>query len=111
MTLNEVRNILTRVTFNDWDFHTGKLGNGFYIAVEFTAPDNANGHSAASWKGRKWYVSPHAIREEVVSTAFKAVMTAMEHETREQFRYDGVAVFGPHQSLDTLMQAQEVYRS
>jgi hypothetical protein len=39
------------------------------------------------------------------------VMTAMEHETREQFRYDGVAVFGPHQSLDTLMQAQEVYRS
>jgi hypothetical protein len=54
------------------------------------------------WKGRKWFLSEHMTRSEIVGTAFKAVLTAMEHETREQFTYRGQAVFGPHIDVDRL---------
>jgi hypothetical protein len=33
------------------------------------------------------------------------VLQAVEHEAREAFKYAGVAIFGPHQSLDALLQA------
>ena len=56
------------------------------------------------WKGRKWLLSKHMTRGEVVQTAFKAVMTAMEHETREQFKYRGQAIFDPHYDVDRLAE-------
>jgi hypothetical protein len=37
-----------------------------------------------------------------VQTALKAVLTAEEHEAREQFFYRGGAVFGPHINVDRL---------
>lgn len=55
--------------------------------------------------GRKWMLSPHMTKSEVIQTAFKAVMTAMEHEVREKFRYKGKPVFGPHFNVDTLYDA------
>ncbi len=53
--------------------------------------------------GRKWMLSPHMTKSEVVQTAFKAVMTAIEHETREKFRYRSTAIFGPHFNVDDLV--------
>ena len=41
---------------------------------------------------------------DVVQTAFKAVRDVLEHEAREDFRVDGVAVLAPHGlSLDDLL--------
>lgn len=57
-----------------------------------------------NWKGRKWYLSPHKTDGEVVQTAFKAVMTAMEHEIREMFTYKGVSIFDPHYDIDKLAE-------
>lgn len=56
------------------------------------------------WWGRKWYISPHMTDGEIVQTVFKALMTAVEHETREQFLFKGVAIFDPHIDLDKLVQ-------
>lgn len=74
------------------------LGHGFYVQVRFTA-------SGEPWSGRKWYLSAHATDAEVVQTALKAVLTAVEHEAREAFTYQGVALFQPHCSLEELVQA------
>jgi hypothetical protein len=52
--------------------------------------------------GRKWILSKHMTKSEVVTTAFKAVMTAEEHEIREKFRYGGRMIFGPHFNVDAL---------
>ncbi len=56
------------------------------------------------WHGRKWALSTHMTRSEVVQTAFKAVVTALEHEARERFRYRGESVFDPHYDIDALVE-------
>lgn len=56
-----------------------------------------------SWRGRKWRISKHMTDSEIVQTIFKAVLTALEHETRENFLYKGQAVFDPHYDLDKLV--------
>jgi hypothetical protein len=56
------------------------------------------------WKGRKWFISEHSCRNEIVGTAFKAVMGAMEHEIRENFKYKDVPIFDPHLDPDLLVE-------
>jgi hypothetical protein len=41
-------------------------------------------------------------KSEIVSTALKAVLTAEEHEAREQFQYKSKTIFGPHFDVDKL---------
>jgi hypothetical protein len=43
------------------------------------------------------------VPNEIVTTAFKAVMTAMEHEVRESFKYRDVAIYNPHLDPDSLV--------
>lgn len=57
-----------------------------------------------SWKGRWWDLSEHMTDGEVAQTLFKAVLTALEHEAREQFTVDGVPVFQPHFDLDAMVK-------
>lgn len=52
--------------------------------------------------GRKWRISLHMCRSELVQTAFAAYLAWVEHEARESFRYGGQAVFGPHLDVDVL---------
>lgn len=51
---------------------------------------------------RKWFISEHATRSEIIQTMLKCVLTAEEHEAREQFLVDGRAIYGPHISSDVL---------
>jgi hypothetical protein len=59
--------------------------------------------NAETQTGRKWYLSPHMTRSEVVLTALKAILTAEEHEARERFRYKGRRIAGPHINVDFLV--------
>lgn len=59
------------------------------------------------WNGRWWRLSPHMVPQEIVQTMFKAVLTALEHEAREQFLYKGVSVFDPHYDLDQLVELRK----
>jgi hypothetical protein len=56
------------------------------------------------WNGRKWLLSPHMTETEIVLTAFKAVLTAYEHEAREQFKVDGFAVLDSHYSINDMVR-------
>jgi hypothetical protein len=51
------------------------------------------------WTTRKWVLSEHACRSEVVQTCLKLVLTSVEHEARESFTYQGRRLFGPHTSM------------
>ena len=57
--------------------------------------------------GRKWRLSPHMTRSEIVQTAFMAVLTWEEHECRERFKYKGQRVFGPHFNVEALAKLCE----
>jgi hypothetical protein len=101
LTLDYLRHLLSLCAFNDWQFVAGEMGDGFYLQVRF------KDCAAKEWSGRKWYVSRHSTRSEVVQTAFKAVLTAVEHEAREQFTYWGTAIFGPHFDVEALLDIAE----
>lgn len=106
MTLDELTKILGRVStprytlppfsWRVWDSVDGLFMQPRFVAVCDTS--KVFGHQT----GRKWFVSRHATPDEVVRTAFLAVMTCIEHEIREGFLYEGKAIFGPHISVDAL---------
>jgi hypothetical protein len=73
--------------------------------------DTATGEET-SWTGRKWMLSPHMVKSEVVRTAYKAYVAAVLHEADEVFRYRGVPIYSPHYDVDNLVEAfQEDARS
>ncbi len=94
--------ILQSVQFPGMDFAVLERGDDFFLRVECKGTCNVTG-AALNWSGRKWLLSKHMTKSEVVTTAFKAVMTAIEHETREKFTYKGNAVFGPHHDVERLV--------
>lgn len=69
-----------------------------WIQVEFL--DFNDDHQT----GRKWRLSQHMTDSEIVLTAWKAVLTAEEHEARERFRFQGARIFGPHISVYKLAE-------
>lgn len=106
MTRIEAQQYLEEVSYKDWRFVVKYLQNkvgefDFYLQVQFLAYDSEKGFHTVQ-HGRKWYISEHATKSELIQTALKAVLTAEEHEAREQFKYRGKAVFGPHIDVDVL---------
>jgi len=104
MTFNmdEIRGILAQIIYEDWEFFLGENENCPYLQVKFTAKSIASGKMEMQ-SGRKWLLSPHMTKSEIVQTAFKAVLTAVEHEVRENFTYKKRRVFGPHFDVEALV--------
>lgn len=98
-----LRDILATVQFGDWRFVVGHAPDGSapYLQIRFDAPCSTTGEEKG-WSSRKWALSFNMTRSEVVLTAFKAVLTALEHEARENFLYRGRAILGPHFDVDLL---------
>jgi len=101
-----------RTITDDIEFHSWSIGilmrdRNFFLRVGFWAEDATKAGARKYWTGRKWLLSEHMTDSEVVGTAFKAVMTAVEHETREFFKFQGGAVFGPHISVFALRDITE----
>lgn len=102
MTINEVKKILTNIRYKDWEFHVGDD----YVQVRFLARCAKTG--VHEWQsGRKWRISEHMTKSELVQTVFKAVVTAEEHEARENFFYRSRPIFGPHYDVDVLHAVAE----
>lgn len=105
MTREDIIEILKEITLEgpmlNWEikvFPEMRSANSYeipYLQVQFTTPEGRQ-------YGRKWRLSPHMTKSEIVLTAFKAVETAMEHEVREAFRYRDRRIFGPHIDVDEL---------
>lgn len=101
LTLPAIGAILANVKFPDTKFLVTMEGNAFVLQLQVEGLCNRSGEPL-TWRSRKWRLSRHMTKSEVVQTAFLAVLTAAEHEVREQFRYRGVAVFGPHFNVEWL---------
>ena len=93
LLLNEFQNIIDRISYKEWRFYVKQIQPGvLYLQLAFE--DNNE-----EWKSRKWLLSEHMTQSELIQTAFLAIMTAEEHETREKFLFDSIAVLGPHYNL------------
>jgi hypothetical protein len=103
VTLSKAREFIKQVQFRDWTFVVESDGPSFYLQVVFNAPDLTTG-KVENWTSRKWRLSAYMTKSELVATALKAVLTAVEHEAREAFLYQGHAIFGPHHDVDSLVE-------
>jgi hypothetical protein len=104
----DARRILAEVKHPGYSFRVhGKFADGetTYLQGVFLAPDNDSPRVSRPQHTRKWLLSQHMTRSELVQTAFKCVLTSIEHEAREQFTYKGARVFGPHFDVETLVSA------
>lgn len=101
LTKEDFQYILSDVHYCGWDFFIGEDGDRYYLQLAWQDEDCDTGQ-VETMTSRKWVLSPHMTRSEVVQTALKAVLTAVEHEVRERFKYQGQAIFGPHFDVDVL---------
>lgn len=58
-------------------------------------------------KGGKCYLSPHMTDQEIVQNAFGLFKAYEEHECREFFTYKGKRIYGPHISLEALLEVAD----
>lgn len=94
--LERFRDILSRCTYKNWRFIAQFVEpHYYYFQIEFDGLDTDTGRASLQ-RGRKWLLSTWMTESEIAQTALKAVLTAEEHEAREQFLVEGVPVFGPH---------------
>src|SRR4051812_41116794 len=95
--------VLTRVNYPNFYFIIGVVNSVYYLQIE--CEDKCNVTNAnITWKSRKWNLSVHMTDGEIVQTAFKAVLTATEHEVREKFTYRDAAIFDPHYDIEKLVE-------
>jgi hypothetical protein len=103
MTIDEIKEVVGRISYKDWQFIVAAKGETIYLQIGFNDRDAYTGDETLQ-KGRKWLPSPHMTKSEIVQTAMKAVLTAEEHEARENFKYRGSRIFQPHFDVDALAE-------
>lgn len=92
----KVEEIVKQVKYKDWFFHVGWKPGVIWLQVRWITD--------GGWQhGRKWLISEHATKSEVVQTCLKAVLTAEEHEARERLTYRDVKVFDAHFDVDWMV--------
>lgn len=107
MTVHEMREVITVVSFPDYEFMVGESLHGFlYLQGEYDEADTKTGIVERQYT-RRWALSPEMTKSEIVATAFKCVMTSMEHKAREWFTYKNAAIYQPHYNVDDLWEICE----
>lgn len=90
----------------DWRLQVRLDGNRPYMQVFGDGVDSDTGEPVR-WSGRKHWLSPHMTKNEVVRTAWNAVVGAMLHEMQEGFLFNGVRIFDPHVDYEELARLME----
>ncbi len=99
--VDQARKWMLECEFPGTDFFVRLDGQRPYLQIEVSGKCAETG-AQMEWRGRKWFLSLHMTKSEVVQTAFLAVMTAAEHEVREHFKFRGQSIFSPHYDVDQL---------
>ena len=98
LTLGQVKEALSGVEYENAAFNVEETMGGYNIWLSALEKCSYSGELSMQ-EGRKWFVSIKCTPSDVVRTAFKAVVTWVEHEARETFKYNNKRVFSPHLDL------------
>ncbi len=102
LNLNEIVEIVSQITYKDWIFYVNEKNGVPYLQIQFYDICSISKKKEIQ-KCRKWQLSYHMVRSEVVRTAYKALLAAVEHEAAENFKYKGARIFNPHFDLDNMV--------
>ena len=96
------REWMTEVSYPGYEFLVSQSRTGaIYLQASYWEEDTVTGRYDRQLT-RRWLLSPHMLKGEVVSTAFLCIMTSMEHRVREWFLYRNKPIFHPHYNIDDL---------
>lgn len=102
-TLNEIKEIVAHIQFSNWEFIIKEKNGVPYLQIQFIGACNDTGEPERQYC-RKWQLSYHMVASEVVRTAYKAVLAAVEHEASENFYYKKARIFNPHVDVEALVE-------
>ena len=97
-----LRETVADLQYKDWQFRVEKDAIGLWFLQARFIDRDVNTGERATITGRKWRISMHMTRSEIVQTALKAVLTAEEHEVRERFLFRARPIFNPHLDVEVL---------
>jgi len=81
-------------------------GQRVFIQVKCYRKDTVTGEWGYG-KGGKLYLSPYMSDQEIVQNTFGLYKSYEEHECREFFMYKGKRIYGPHISLEALLEVAD----
>ncbi|MCH8331061.1 MAG: hypothetical protein IH946_06735 [Bacteroidetes bacterium] len=106
MNSTDLKEILSQCEFNlfgdDFQFMVMDKGDGFLLQVVASVRDQSGNESTL--KSGKHYISQHAIKDEIVSKAWKACLDFVVHESRNTFKYQGQPIYDPNFLVDELVK-------
>jgi hypothetical protein len=102
-TIQDVRDTVSAVTHPDFRYEVTVEHDVPYLRVLPVQGRDARTAEPLEWSSRKWRLSLHMTDGEIVQTALKATLTAVEHETRELFTFMGESIFDPHYDVYQLL--------
>ena len=96
--------LLAQVTYPGLEWQT--ITEGWHVHLRVHNPEGIDNVTSEDmpWSGRWWRLSEHMTDSEIVGTAFKAIITCLEHEARENFLYKGQAVYDAHLDVEELVK-------
>lgn len=99
----EMRKVLELCHYPGYTFYLSEIMfESSYLVACYDEKDTETG-KVERQTTRKWLLNPEITASELVQTAFKCIMTSMEHRTREWFTYRGRPVMGPHPDVEMLV--------
>ncbi len=104
MNLSEMQEVIGKVTIKDHPSVSAKVVMEGLKDITYYLQLRDLDMDPTFNTGRKWKLSPHMTKSELVGTMFKAWMSWVEHEAREAFLYRDQAIFGPHFDVDVLAE-------
>lgn len=103
MTFDELQQIVSQVKYKNWAVEVFAMP-AYTIRVSWFDADIITGQKELQIS-REWFINPTEMTEDmIVSTVFKCIKNAEEHETCENFKYKGKRIFNPHVSIKTLLE-------
>src|SRR5690606_37153327 len=99
----DIDKITSNIKYKDWRFVVGEKNGTLSLQIKFNAPDNYTGE-VEEQSCRKYQLSEHMVKTEVVETAWLAVQRAELHEAGENFWYKGVLPYCPHIDIDARVE-------
>lgn len=95
-----------RINREGYGLSIGMDDVGIYLMITCFRKDTYTGKASEGQGGRR-YLNPRMTDPQIIRVAFSALVAYDEHEDREAFEYDGKRIFGPHISIDALMDVAD----
>lgn len=104
MVVEQIKSIIEEVEYKQWTLKILEENRIIFLQVVFEKKCSCGRDLKMIHYGRKWRISPKITKSELVQTAFKAIISAEEHEIREDFKYKGASIYGPHFNIENLVE-------